>query len=155
TLWAVSGPALQQAIQEAHQQAVNETMAWTEREFIQSRAGKAGVAHVPVKGIIASMFDHWDSREGDPQLHTHVVVANRVHRLLDILLVTFYYYTLHLHVVSISETYNIVIFNHLHNQINALPQAVANGDPDHAMIRDLVEAASNVSTVSEDVSNSG
>jgi len=23
-------------------------------------------------------FDHWDSRAGDPQLHTHVVVINRV-----------------------------------------------------------------------------
>src|SRR5690625_807644 len=155
TLWAVSGPALQQAIQEAHQQAVNETMAWTEREFIQSRAGKAGVAHVPVKGIIASMFDHWDSREGDPQLHTHVVVANRVQRLLDNEWVTLDSYTLHRHVVAISETYNSVLFDHLQNQITALPQAVANGDPDHAMIRDLVEAATNDSTVSEDVSNSG
>src|SRR5699024_9037822 len=155
TLWALSGPALQQAIQQAHQQAVNETMAWTEREFIQSRAGKAGVAHVPVKGIIASMFDHWDSREGDPQLHTHVVVANRVQRLLDNQWVTLDSYTLHRHVVAISETYNSVLFDHLHNQINALPQAVANGEPDHEMIRDLVEAATNDSTASEDVSNSG
>src|SRR5699024_746009 len=138
--------------QQAHQQAVNETMAWTEREFIQSRAGKAGVAHVPVKGIIASMFDHWDSREGDPQLHTHVVVANRVQRLLDDQWVTLDSYTLHRNVVAISETYNSVLFDHLHNQINALPKAVANGEADHEMIRDLFEAATNEFTASEDVS---
>ena len=29
-------------------------------------------------GIVAAAFDHWDSRAGDPQLHTHVVVLNRV-----------------------------------------------------------------------------
>ena len=28
--------------------------------------------------MIAAAFDHWDSRAGDPHLHTHVVVANRV-----------------------------------------------------------------------------
>ncbi|NWN87253.1 MAG: relaxase domain-containing protein [Micrococcaceae bacterium] len=155
TLWAVSGPALQQAIQQAHQQAVDETMAWTEREFIQSRAGKAGVAHVPVNGIIASMFDHWDSREGDPQLHTHVVVANRVQRLLDDQWVTLDSYTLHRHVVAISETYNSVLFDHLHNQLNALPQAAATDDPEREPIRDLLDAATTESTAAEDVSRSG
>lgn len=155
TLWAVSGPGLQQAIQHAHQQAVEETMTWTEREFIQSRAGKAGVAHVPVNGIIASMFDHWDSREGDPQLHTHVVVANRVQRLLDDQWVTLDSYTLHRHVVAISETYNSVLFDHLHNQLNALPQAAATGDPEHEPIRDLLDAATTESTEPSEVSSSG
>ncbi len=27
--------------------------------------------------MVAAAFDHWDSRAGDPQLHTHVVVMNR------------------------------------------------------------------------------
>ena len=31
-----------------------------------------------MRGLIAAAFDHWDSRAGDPHLHTHVVVANRV-----------------------------------------------------------------------------
>src|SRR5690625_537521 len=155
TLWAVSGPALQQAIQEAHQQAVNETMAWTEREFIQSRAGKAGVAHVPVKGIIASMFDHWDSREGDPQLHTHVVVANRVQRLLDNQWVTLDSYTLHRHVVAISETYNSVLFDNLHNSISARPEAQTPDDPNHEVIHDLQDATTQQPTTADDVAVSG
>ena len=28
-------------------------------------------------GVVAAVFDHWDSRAGDPQLHSHVVVLNR------------------------------------------------------------------------------
>src|SRR5699024_4297390 len=100
TLWAVSGPQLQQAMHQAHQQAVDETMAWVERELIQSRAGKGGVAQVPVHGVIASMFDHWDSREDDPQLHTHVVVSNRVQRRLDDQWATLDSYTLHRHTVA-------------------------------------------------------
>ena len=155
TLWAVAGPQLQQALQAAHQQAVNDTMAWTEREFIQSRAGKAGVAHVPVHGLIASMFDHWDSREGDPQLHTHVVVSNRVQRRLDNQWVTLDSYTLHRHVVAISETYNSVLFDQLHKSISALPQAMAPDDPGHEIIQDLMEATTEQTTTATDVAASG
>src|SRR5699024_9553060 len=155
TLWAVAGPALQQAIHQAHLQAVNETMAWTEREFIQSRAGKGGVAHVPVKGLIASIFDHWDSREGDPQLHTHVVVSNRVQRLLDNQWVTLDSYTLHRHVVAISETYNSVLFDHLHNLISARPEAQTPDDPSHEVIHDLLDATTQDTATAEDVAVSG
>ena len=28
--------------------------------------------------MVAAAFDHWDSRASDPNLHTHVVVANKV-----------------------------------------------------------------------------
>ncbi len=41
------------------------------------------VAQVPVTGVIAVAFDHFDSRAGDPQLHTHVVVANKVQTAID------------------------------------------------------------------------
>src|SRR5690625_2261169 len=155
TLWALSGPQLQQAIHQAHQQAVNETMAWVEQEFIQSRSGKGGVAHVPVRGLIASMFDHWDSREGDPQLHTHVVVSNRVQRLLDNQWVTLDSYTLHRYVVAISETYNSVLFDHLHNFISARPEAQTPDDPNHEVIHDLMDATTQDTATAEDVAVSG
>ena len=72
-LWALAGPELQGRLHEAHRQATQETLEWVEQNVIQSRAGHAGVAHVAVRGMVASMFDHWDSRAGDPQLHTDVV----------------------------------------------------------------------------------
>ena len=34
-------------------------------------------------GVSAVAYDHFDSRAGDPQLHTHVVVANKVNAVLD------------------------------------------------------------------------
>ena len=30
------------------------------------------------RGMVAAAFDHWDTRTGDPNLHTHVVLANKV-----------------------------------------------------------------------------
>lgn len=62
TLWAMSGPAMQGQIQAAHHQAMAEALAWVEDNVLQSRAGHGGVAHVPVMGLVASSFDHWDSR---------------------------------------------------------------------------------------------
>jgi hypothetical protein len=31
--------------------------------------------------MVAAAFDHWDARTGDPNLHTHVVIANKVQGL--------------------------------------------------------------------------
>jgi conjugative relaxase-like TrwC/TraI family protein len=57
--------------------AIQEAFEWAEGSLFATRVGKAGAQHVPVRGVIAAAFDHWDSRANDPQLHTHVVVANR------------------------------------------------------------------------------
>lgn len=123
TLWAMSGPALQGQIQDAHRQAMHEALAWVEDNVLQSRAGHGGIAHVPVTGLVASAFDHWDSRAGDPQLHTHVVVSNRVQRIMDGQWATLDSYTLHRHVVAISEKYNALLFDRLHGQIGALAES--------------------------------
>ena len=40
--------------------------------------GHGGVQHVSGQALLAVGFDHRTSREGDPLLHTHVVIANRV-----------------------------------------------------------------------------
>ncbi|BAS10062.1 protein involved in conjugation [Arthrobacter sp. Hiyo4] len=41
------------------------------------------MAHLGTRGANAAAFDHWESRAGDPQLHTHMVIANRVQRITD------------------------------------------------------------------------
>jgi hypothetical protein len=46
-----------------------------------ARRGHGGVQHVDGRGLLAVGFDHRTSREGDPLLHTHLVVANRVQGL--------------------------------------------------------------------------
>lgn len=77
-LWAVADAPVQQVIVDAHHATVRDLIDYLEREVIFTRTGYAGVAQVDTRGIIAAAFDHWDSRGGDPNLHTHLIVANRV-----------------------------------------------------------------------------
>jgi conjugative relaxase-like TrwC/TraI family protein len=107
-LWAVADAATQAAIVEAHHQAVADVVALMERDVAATRVGHAGVAQVATFGLIATAYDHYDSRAGDPQLHTHVVIANKVQgedgkwRSLD-------GRPMHQAVVAISEHYNAVL----------------------------------------------
>ncbi len=62
---------------EAHHQATTEALGYLE-EHVGARRGHAGCEHVDGDGLLAVGFDHRTSRAGDPLLHTHVIVANRV-----------------------------------------------------------------------------
>lgn len=112
-LWALADEPTRAKIHAAHRAAVSSTVSWLETNVIQSRSGHGGVAHVPVHGVAATAFDHWDSRAGDPQLHTHVVIANRVQRVADGKWVTLDSYTLHRNVVAASERFNATLFDEL------------------------------------------
>jgi hypothetical protein len=41
-----------------------------------ARRGKAGAVRQPTAGLLMAQFDHYTSRESDPQLHTHCFVLN-------------------------------------------------------------------------------
>jgi conjugative relaxase-like TrwC/TraI family protein len=43
-----------------------------------SRRGTDGVEQVVTSGLAAALFDHRTSRAGDPQLHAHALVPNKV-----------------------------------------------------------------------------
>lgn len=112
-LWAMADEDTQKTIRAAHQKAVEDSLKWLEENVIQTRAGHAGVAKVDTQGIIASLFDHFDSRAGDPQLHTHAVIANKVQRASDGAWTTLDSYALHKQVVAVSEMYNAHLFDEL------------------------------------------
>jgi conjugative relaxase-like TrwC/TraI family protein len=76
-VWAVADGATQAAIYEAHVEAIRRAIGYAEKNVFFSRSGVNGVVQEDVRGVIAAAFDHWDSRAGDPHLHTHVVVVNR------------------------------------------------------------------------------
>ncbi len=78
TLWAVAPKEVSEKIEAAHQAAVTSTMAWLEKEAGYTRVGAGGVAQVDTKGLVLAMFTHRDSRAGDPDLHTHVAISNKV-----------------------------------------------------------------------------
>jgi conjugative relaxase-like TrwC/TraI family protein len=86
-LWGVADAPTQARIAHAHHAAVSEVVAYMEREVTATRtgttAGDGAVAQVDVTGLIATAFDHFDSRAGDPHLHTHVVISNKVQTVLD------------------------------------------------------------------------
>ena len=86
-LWAVVDARTQAAIVEAHHASVADVLAFMERELAATRVGVSAVdgavAQVAVSGLIAAAFDHFDSRAGDPHLHTHVVVSNKVNTVMD------------------------------------------------------------------------
>ncbi|MDN5825509.1 MAG: relaxase domain-containing protein, partial [Micrococcaceae bacterium] len=78
-LWAVGGEEARTAIEAAHHEAIEESMAYLESEAVYTRRGRNGVRQEDVEGgLIYSKFRHYDSRNGDPQLHDHVVVSNKV-----------------------------------------------------------------------------
>ena len=76
-LWALGDDATRAAVHAAHHSAVAQTLAFVEDKVVRTRVGHAGCRQVRTRGMIAAAFDHWDSRAGDPNLHTHVVIANR------------------------------------------------------------------------------
>lgn len=86
-LWAVADAGTQALIADAHHAAVAEVVAFIEREVAATRAGATigdgAAAQVDVRGVIATAYDHYDSRSGDPHLHTHVVISNKVQTVLD------------------------------------------------------------------------
>jgi conjugative relaxase-like TrwC/TraI family protein len=80
-LWALAAPDVARDVQAAHEAAVRATIGLLEREVAFTRVGKGGIRQVPVTGLVAAAFDHRDSRAGDPDLHTHVVISNKVQTL--------------------------------------------------------------------------
>jgi hypothetical protein len=81
TLWAVANPVVAAVIERAHQAAVQDALAFVEKHALFTRTGPQGIRQVNVRGLVAAAFTHRDSRAGDPDLHTHVAVANKVQTL--------------------------------------------------------------------------
>ena len=82
-LWAFGDPELAETVRGAHDRAVAETMSVLEAEAARARRGHDGTTLHDVDGLIAAAFRHRSSRAGDPQLHTHVIVANVVRSIED------------------------------------------------------------------------
>jgi conjugative relaxase-like TrwC/TraI family protein len=76
-LYGLGDPATGRAVLAAHHAGLIEAVGYLD-EQLGARRGHGGVQHVSGQGVLAVGFDHRTSREGDPLLHTHLVIANRV-----------------------------------------------------------------------------
>jgi conjugative relaxase-like TrwC/TraI family protein len=65
-----------QAVVEAHQQAVKTTMNYIEQNCIFTRTGKGGKLHQQTDNALFAVFQHDDNRNLEPQLHSHCVIFN-------------------------------------------------------------------------------
>jgi len=76
-LYGLGDPATGRAVMAAHHAGLAEAVAYLDGH-LGARRGHGGHEHVSGQGLLAVGFDHRTSRELDPLLHTHLVVANRV-----------------------------------------------------------------------------
>ena len=77
--WGLGDEQLRRGIESAHERAIQDVIRHLEKNVIMTRRGRNGVRQIDTAGgVIGTKFRHWDSRAGDPNLHDHVVIANRV-----------------------------------------------------------------------------
>ncbi|OIQ89618.1 multifunctional conjugation protein TraI [mine drainage metagenome] len=111
-LWALGDDATRATVHGAHRAAVASVLEFVEATVVRTRVGAGGCRQVRTRGMIAAGFEHWDTRTTDPNLHTHVVLANKVQgpdgawRALD-------GKTVHAAVVTVSELYDVLLADEL------------------------------------------
>lgn len=77
--WGLGDKQLRRGIESAHERAIQDVIRHLEQNVVMTRRGRNGVRQIETSsGVIGTKFRHWDSRAGDPNLHDHVVIANRV-----------------------------------------------------------------------------
>ena len=77
--WGLGDKELRKSIEVAHEHAIQDVVRHLESNVVMTRRGHNGIRQIDTKsGVIGTKFRHYDSRAGDPNLHDHVVIANRV-----------------------------------------------------------------------------
>jgi conjugative relaxase-like TrwC/TraI family protein len=137
TLWAVADPRIAALIEQAHQAAVQDAVTFIERHALFTRQGRNGVRQVNVTGLVAAAFTHRDSRAGDPDLHTHVAVANKV-QTLDGHWLSIDGRVLFKANVAASETYNTALEQYLLEMLGVRFAERPGTDPAKRPIREII-----------------
>ncbi len=75
-LYGLSDPLISGTVRAVHEEAVAQALGYLERHAFVVRRGAGGEHQMGAHGMVAAAFVHRTSRAGDPQLHTHVLVAN-------------------------------------------------------------------------------
>jgi conjugative relaxase-like TrwC/TraI family protein len=137
TLWAVADPAVAAVIEQGHQAAVKDALAFIEKHALFTRTGPQGIQQVNVGGLVATAFTHRDSRASDPDLHTHVAVANKV-QALDGRWLSIDGRVLFKANAAASETYNTALEQHLRDSLGVRFAERPGTDPAKRPIREIV-----------------
>ncbi len=136
-LWAVADPSVSAVIERAHQAAVRDALSFIEGHALFTRTGPQGIRQVDVRGMVAAAFTHRDSRAGDPDLHTHVAVANKV-QTFDGRWLSIDGRVLFKANVAASETYNTALEQHLRDALGVRFTERPGSDPTKRPVREIV-----------------
>ncbi len=137
SLWAVADLHVAAQIERAHQAAVRDALTFIEGHALFTRQGRNGVRQVNVTGLVATAFTHRDSRAGDPDLHSHVAVANKV-QTLDGRWLSIDGRVLFKATVAASETYNTALEHHLRDRLGVRFADRPDIDPGKRPVREIV-----------------
>ena len=137
TLWAIAPPEVAARVELAHQAATADALRFIETHALYTRTGTNGTRQVDVRGIVATAFTHRDSRAGDPDLHTHVAIANKV-QTLDRRWLSIDGRVLFKATVTASETYNTSLEKHLRADLGVRFAERPGDDPRKRPIREIV-----------------
>ncbi len=137
-LWALGDRATAAEAMAAHRAAVRAGLAYLDTHAGLSRRGTDGTEQVGSAGLVAAVFDHRSSRAGDPQLHTHALVLNKVRcedgrwRTLDAT-------ELFHHKKSAGMIYQAALRNEMHHRLGvAFREVNENGQADIAGVPDVL-----------------
>lgn len=75
-LYGIGDRTVSPVARQAHDEAVREALGYLERHATWTRRGTGGGRVIRGDGLTVAAFRHRTSRAGDPQLHTHSVIAN-------------------------------------------------------------------------------
>ena len=100
----------------AHRKAVEQTLSTIEKHHAQTRVRVGGARYcVNTGNLIVAQFDHWESRECDPHLHTHSLIMNLTQTELG------RWYSLHNgEIYQNKKALGVLYHNHLKDEIQKL-----------------------------------
>jgi conjugative relaxase-like TrwC/TraI family protein len=78
-MWALTDDVkVRDGLRDIHEEAWRHAFGWLQETAASTRTGAGGHVQKDVDGLMAASFQHWFSRSGDMQLHTHVAISNMV-----------------------------------------------------------------------------
>lgn len=82
-IWALAPDEISDQVRQGHDAAVAAALEFLQDHAAFCRRGHGGAVQEATGGYLAAVFVHRTSRAGDPQLHSHVLVANKVQAVSD------------------------------------------------------------------------
>ncbi|HEX6394371.1 MAG TPA: MobF family relaxase [Acidimicrobiales bacterium] len=82
-LWALAPSEVMSEVRDAHDSAVASALEFLQDHAAFTRRGHGGTIQEATCGFVGAVFVHRTSRAGDPQLHSHILVANKVQAVSD------------------------------------------------------------------------